>query len=124
MTSDDHEWARQRQRQGDTMHGEGGHGINDCPFAPSVQELAGLDRSVWDTRWNGAGPSGKEAFLARQAARQQGTAPGATYVTTTSSRPYTRPGVPCPVHVVSHFWARITRHFSVRHVAGVADYNG
>ena len=87
-----------------TAHGEGGHGINDCPFPPSVQERqAGLDRSIWDTRWDGAGPSGKDAFLAKQAARQQGTVPGATYVTTASSRPYTRPGVSRPVHVLSRF---------------------
>jgi len=85
------------------MHSEGGHGINDCPFPPSAQEQAGLDRSVWDTRWDCARPSGKDAFLAKQAARQQGTAPGATYVTTDSSRPYTLPGVPRPVHVVSRF---------------------
>jgi len=58
------------------MRGEGGHGITDCPFAPSAQELAGLDRSVWDTRWNGAGPLGKEAFLAKQlASRVQLRAP-------------------------------------------------
>jgi len=56
-----------------TMRGEGNYGITDCPFVPSVQELAGLDRSVWDTRWNGAGASGKEAFLAKQATRQEGT---------------------------------------------------
>jgi hypothetical protein len=123
LTSADHEWALHRQRLGDmvpmntlhalvmrccfrcdhTMHGEGGHGINDCPFLPSVQEQAGLDRSIWDTRWDGAGPSGKDAFLAKQAARQQGTVPGATYVTTASSRPYTRPGVPRPLHVLSRF---------------------
>jgi len=85
------------------MHSEGGHGINDCKFPPSVQEQAGLDRSIWDTHWDGAGPSGKDAFLAKQAARQQGTVPGATYVTTSSSQPYTRPGVPRPVHVLSRF---------------------
>jgi len=70
LTSADHEWALHRQRLGDmvpmnalhalvmrccfrcdhTMHGEGGHGINDCSFLPSVQEQAGLDRSIWDTR--------------------------------------------------------------------------
>jgi len=47
------------------MHGEGGHGIN----APSVEEEAGLDRSVWGTRWGGAGTCGKDAFLAKQLAR-------------------------------------------------------
>ena len=31
------------------MHGVGGHGITDCKHAPSVQELDGLDRSIWDT---------------------------------------------------------------------------
>ena len=36
-------------------------------------------------------------------ARQQGTAPVATYVTSASSQPYTRPGVPRPVHVLSSF---------------------
>ena len=85
------------------MHGEGGHGINDCKHAPSVQEQAGLDHSTWDTRWGGAGPSGKDAFLAKQVARQQGTASVSTYVTTASSQPYTRPGVPRPVPVLSSF---------------------
>jgi len=85
------------------MHGERGHSINDCPFPPSVQEQAGLDRSIWDTRLDGAGPSGKDAFLAKQAVRQQGKVLGATYVTTASSRPYTCPGVPRPVHVLSRF---------------------
>jgi len=110
-TSTDHEWAIHRQKLGDMaymnalhalamrcsfrcdhpLHGVASHGINDCKHAPSVQEQAGLDRSVWDTRWGGAGPSGKEAFLAKQAARQQGTAPGAAYFTTATSQPYTRP---------------------------------
>jgi len=85
------------------MHGEDGHGIINCKHAPSVEEQAGLDRSVWGTRWGGAGPSGKDAFLARQLARQQGTAPGTTYVTSASSQPYTCPGVPHPVHVLSSF---------------------
>jgi len=85
------------------MHGEGGHGINDCKHAPSVQEQAGLDHSTWDTRWGGAGPSGKDAFLAKQFARQHGTALGATYVTTASFQPYTHPGVLHPVHVLSSF---------------------
>jgi len=102
------------------MRGEGGHGITDCPFVPSAQELAGLDRRVWDTRWNGAGPLGKEAFLAKQAARQQGTDPGATYVTTASSWPQSA----LPSSRDLSFWARITCHFSAQHVAGVADYNG
>jgi len=123
LTSTNHEWALHRQKLGDMvpmntlhalvmrccfrcdhpMHGEGGHGITNCKHAPSVEEQAGLDRSVWGTRWGGAGPSGKDAFLAKQLARQQGTALGATYVTTASSQPYTCPGVPRPVHVLSRF---------------------
>ena len=89
LTSTDQEWVLHRQRLGDMvpmnalhelvmrccfrcdhpLHGEGCHGINDCKFAPSVQEQAGLDPSIWDTRWGGAGPSGKDAFLAKLAAR-------------------------------------------------------
>jgi len=123
LTSTNHEWALHRQKLGDMvpmntlhalvmrccfrcdhpMHGEGGHGITNCKHAPSVEEQAGLDRSVWGTRWGGAGPSGKDAFLAKQLARQQGTALGATYVTTASSQPYTCPGVPHLVHVLSSF---------------------
>jgi len=123
LTSADHDYAIHRQKLGDRapmsalhalalrccfrcdhlMFGVGGHGITDCKHAPSAQELAGLDRSTWDTRWGGAGPSGKDTFLAKQAARQQGAVPGATYVTTASSHPYTRPGVPRPVHVISGF---------------------
>jgi len=123
LTSADHKWVLHRQRLDNTvpmnalhalvmrccfhcdhpMHCEGGHSINNCKFTPCVKEQAGLDHSIWDTRWGGAGPSGKDAFLATQAARQQGTAPGAIYVTTTSSQPYTRPGVPHPVHVLSSF---------------------
>jgi len=123
LTSTDHEWAFRRQKLGDMvpmnalhalvmrccfrcdhpMHGEGGHCINNCKHAPSVQEQAGLDRSTRDTRWGGAGPSGKDAFLAKQVACQQGTVPVATYVTTASSQPYTCPGVPHPVHVLSSF---------------------
>jgi len=123
LTSADHNYVIHQQKLGDRapmtalhalalrccfrcdhlMFGVGGHGITDCKHAPSVQELAGLDRSTWDTRWFGAGPSGKDAFLAKQAARQQGAVPGATYVTTASSHPYTRPGVPRPVHVISGF---------------------
>jgi len=101
LTSTDLEWALHRQKLGDMVptnalhalvmrccfrcdnltYGVGSHGINDCKHVPSVQDQAGLDRSSWDTRWGGAGPSGKDAFLPKQAARQQGTAPGATYVT-------------------------------------------
>jgi len=123
LTSNDHEWVLRWQRLvgmvpmstlnslvlrccfrcDHSMHGEGGRGITDCKHAPSVQEQAGLDRSVWGTRWGGAGPSGKDAFLAKQLAGQQGTAPGATYVTSASSQPYTRAGVPRPVHVLSSF---------------------
>jgi len=29
------------------MHGKDGHGINNCKHAPSVEEQAGLDRSIW-----------------------------------------------------------------------------
>jgi len=62
LTSTNHEWALHRQRLGDmvpmnalhalvmhcgfrcdhTMHGEGGHSINDCTFPPSVKS-----RLVW-----------------------------------------------------------------------------
>jgi len=123
MTLTDHDYALYRQQLGDRtpmaslhalpqrrcfrcdklMLGVGGHGISDCKYPPSVQELAGLDRSIWDTRWEGAGPAGKEAFLAKEAGRQLGAVPGATYVTTASSHPYTRPGVPRPVHVISGY---------------------
>jgi len=85
------------------MHGEDSHGITNCKHAPSVQEQAGMDHSTWDMRWGGAGHSGKHAFLPKQLTRQQGTAPGITYVTSASSQPYTRPGVPHPVHVFSSF---------------------
>jgi len=123
LTSTDHEWALHWQKLVDMvpmnalhalvlrccfhcdhpMHGVGGHG---CKHDPSDQEQAGLDRSSWDTRWGGAGPSGKDGagpFLDKLAAHQQGTAPGATYVTAASSQPYTRPGVPRPVHVLTSF---------------------
>jgi len=85
------------------MHGDDGHCINDCKHVPSVEEQVGLDCSVWGSRWGTAEPSGKDAFLAKQLARQQGTVLGANYVTTASSQPYTCPGVPHPVHVFSSF---------------------
>ena len=124
LTSTYHEWALHHQNFGDMvpmnvlhalvmrccfrfdhpMHCVGGHGINNCNHVPLVQEQVGLDRSRWDTRWGGAGPSGKDTFSAKQTACQQGTVPGATYVTAVSSQPYTRPGVPGPVHVLFSFW--------------------
>jgi len=109
MTSANHEWAVHRQRLGNLvpmntlnalvmrccfrcdhpMHGEDSHSIKDFNHAPSVKEQVGMDHSTWGTRWGSAGPSGTNAFLVKQLARQHGTAPGATYVTSASSQPYT-----------------------------------
>jgi len=50
-----------------TLNGKAGHGICDCDLQPSVEEQAGMDRSVWGTRWGGAGPSGKDTYLAKLA---------------------------------------------------------
>ena len=59
-----------------------------------------MDLSVWYTRWGGAGPSGKDTYLAK-IARHPGTAPGATYVTSMPSKPYIRPSVPRRLHALS-----------------------
>jgi len=83
-----------------TLDGKAGHGIRDCDLQPSVEEQAGMDRSVWVTRWGGTGPSGKDTYLVKLA-RQQRVDLGATYVTSTSSQPYTHPGVPGPLNVLS-----------------------
>ena len=84
MTSTNHEWVLHRQwlcdlvpmntlnalvmrccfRCDHPMYGDDGHSIRDCKHAPSVEEQAGMDCSTWGTRWGGAGPSGKDAFLA------------------------------------------------------------
>jgi len=85
LTSTNHDWVIHQQKLGNRapmnalhalavrcyfrcdhlMFGVGGHSITNCKHAPSVQELAGLDRSTSDTRWGSAGPSGKDAFLAK-----------------------------------------------------------
>jgi len=43
----------------------------------------------------------QDAFRAKQLAQQKGAAPGATYVTSSSSQPYNCPGVPRLVHALS-----------------------
>jgi len=105
LTTNDHEWALHSQRLGNLvpmntlhvtvmrccfrcnhpMHGNDSHGIHDCKHAPSVEEQASMDCSVWGTRWGGAGTSGKDDFLVKQLVWQPGAVSGATYITSASS---------------------------------------
>ena len=85
------------------MQGEDGHGIRDCKHAPRGRTdrygswclgyALGQCRPIWKRRL----PCQSTCLPAGNSSE------GATYVTSASSHPYTRPSVPRPVHVLPGF---------------------